>query len=130
MCLRQSDLLGHQGASRLVAVLPETTGGDASLLVKRIHALLDPELAGELKFGIASFPDEEVTWVGLEGLALRREAPVVVGAASPAEADRSAPSETIELVPDDAEAAASNGDAEAIESREVAGLGSAATEDG
>jgi hypothetical protein len=98
MCLRQSDLLGHQGASRLVAVLPETSGGDARLLRGRVHALLDPDVAGELKFGIASFPDEEVTWVGLEDLAVSREAPVEVGTGSRG-TNGSASAERLESVP-------------------------------
>src|SRR5262245_5019820 len=43
LCLRQSDFLGHHGPSRLIAVLPETTGADARLLIRRIHTLLEPE---------------------------------------------------------------------------------------
>lgn len=71
--LRQSDLIGHQTSSRLLAVLPETAGADAELLIGRLLALVDPDLAADLRFGVACFPSEEVTWIGLEQRAIERE---------------------------------------------------------
>jgi hypothetical protein len=74
-CLRQSDLLGYAGQTRLVALLPETETDAAKELLLRLRGILPATDLSLLQVGLASFPDEEVTWIGLQGLAASREAP-------------------------------------------------------
>lgn len=69
---RDIDHVGALTGSRMVALLPETSGEGALDFVRRVRGLLDPQ-AEQLAVGLASFPDEEVTWFGLKTLAMRRE---------------------------------------------------------
>jgi lipopolysaccharide/colanic/teichoic acid biosynthesis glycosyltransferase len=74
-CLRESDLLGHERA-RLFIVLPQTKPEAVDAFVNRAVAALGDELSGKGRLGAASFPDEEVTWVGLKARAVEREEPL------------------------------------------------------
>jgi hypothetical protein len=74
--LRLTDAFGFFGGSRLVALLPETTAPEASVLLQRVDAVLGAELAEHVVAGIASFPEHEVTWVGLKSRACARERPL------------------------------------------------------
>jgi lipopolysaccharide/colanic/teichoic acid biosynthesis glycosyltransferase len=76
--LRGSDLLGSAADGRVHVVLPETSGEAADVLVPRFSAALPPALAERVRVGVASFPDDEVTWVGLKDCAATREQPVSV----------------------------------------------------
>jgi lipopolysaccharide/colanic/teichoic acid biosynthesis glycosyltransferase len=77
-CLRQSDLLGH-ASGHLLIVLPETPGNAIHGLVSRLVAALGHDLAGKTQLGAASFPAEEVTWIGLKTRAVECEAPLQTG---------------------------------------------------
>lgn len=77
-CLRQSDLLGRS-SGRLWIVLPETPGDAIQGLVSRFVTALDDDVAGKTRLGAASFPAEEVTWIGLKTRAVESEAPLQAG---------------------------------------------------
>jgi lipopolysaccharide/colanic/teichoic acid biosynthesis glycosyltransferase len=77
-CLRQSDLLGH-ASGRLLIVLTETPGNAIQGLVSRFVTALEDDLAGKTQLGAASFPAEEVTWIGLKTRAVESEAPLQAG---------------------------------------------------
>ncbi len=72
--LRQTDLLGRTAGGRLLVLLPETSREDVSGLIARLGTVL-PEAKQGLVLGIASFPEDDVTWVGLCALAQESEAP-------------------------------------------------------
>jgi lipopolysaccharide/colanic/teichoic acid biosynthesis glycosyltransferase len=74
--LRASDLLGSATDGRVHVVLPETSGEAAQVLLPRFSSALPPALAERLRVGVASFPEDEVTWVGLKDCAAGREEPV------------------------------------------------------
>jgi hypothetical protein len=74
VCLRQSDLLGYSGRTRLVALLPETDNDAAKELLLRLRGIVPDGDLLLLRVGLSSFPDEEVTWIGLQALATSREA--------------------------------------------------------
>ena len=74
--LRGSDLLGSAADGRVHVVLPETSGESAQVLLPRFSSALPAALAERVRVGVASFPEDEVTWVGLKDCAAAREEPV------------------------------------------------------
>jgi hypothetical protein len=74
--LRLTDVSGYLGSSRLIALLPETTASEAAVFLQRISSALGGELADRLVAGVASFPDHEVTWVGLKSRSCAGERPL------------------------------------------------------
>jgi lipopolysaccharide/colanic/teichoic acid biosynthesis glycosyltransferase len=74
--LRGTDLLGTAADGRVHIVLPETSGEAAQVLLPRFSSKLPPALAERVRVGVASFPEDEVTWVGLKECAAAREEPV------------------------------------------------------
>jgi hypothetical protein len=76
LCLRRADVVGYAGPARLIVLLPETTGKDAIRFIVRLGAVLPIGVAEVLRVGIACFPTEEVTWVGLKSLGQERERPL------------------------------------------------------
>ena len=62
--LRDSDLLTYD-RGRFVALLPETDGREARAIAGRLKAAAREQLGVGLRCGLASFPDEEVTFSGL-----------------------------------------------------------------
>jgi len=72
--LRQTDLLGRSACGRLLVMLPETSREDVSGLIARLGTVLPEEKHG-LVLGIASFPQDDVTWVGLRAFAEESEVP-------------------------------------------------------
>jgi hypothetical protein len=71
--LRETDLIGFAGGSRLLVVFTETSAPEARAAWTRLLAALDPALAGRLRIGFSSFPEENPTWHGLKALAIERE---------------------------------------------------------
>lgn len=63
---RVTDVVGLAGQSTVTALLPEVTGHEATNLVRRIADLLDEDVASQVIVGIASFPQNAVTWIGLQ----------------------------------------------------------------
>src|SRR5918996_1073163 len=74
--LRGSDLLGSAADGRMHVVLPETSGEAAQVLLPRFSSALPSALAERVRVGVASFPEDEITWVGLKDCAAAREEPV------------------------------------------------------
>jgi hypothetical protein len=66
---RITDVVGMVGRSTIVALLPETTSHEAPSLVRRIADLVDEEAASRAVVGVASFPQDGVTWMGLRASA-------------------------------------------------------------
>lgn len=75
--LRQTDVFGYRGSNRFVALLVETSGTAAVGAMYRLVSELDSGVARNLRAGIASFPDDNLTWEGLKELARERERPLV-----------------------------------------------------
>lgn len=62
--LRDTDLVIIKNDG-LIALLPETTPGDAEQLLKQMSALASRELDIKLNFGLSTFPENSVTLTGL-----------------------------------------------------------------
>lgn len=75
-CLRLSDLLGSAGRSKLLAVLPETTAEESLAVLQRVDQALADAHVGRIDIGVASFPDDELTWIGLRNAARKSERPL------------------------------------------------------
>lgn len=63
--LRAVDTLIHMEGARFAALLPETGVEGAQVVAEKIAAAGEDLLAQEVRTGIASFPDDEVTAAGL-----------------------------------------------------------------
>jgi lipopolysaccharide/colanic/teichoic acid biosynthesis glycosyltransferase len=72
--LRRTDVVALEESSRLAVLLPETSGSEAEGLLMRILPHLVS--SGRLRVGAATFPDDDVTWIGLRAVARDRERPV------------------------------------------------------
>lgn len=66
---RINDVVGFVGGSTIAALLPETAGHEAVSLVRRVADLVDEDVASRAVVGIAAFPHNEVTWIGLRASA-------------------------------------------------------------
>lgn len=73
--LRLTDAFGVVDG-RIVAILPDTRQSGVATLLDRLRTVLDPELTARVRLGHASFPDEEITLVGLQERALGRSTPL------------------------------------------------------
>jgi hypothetical protein len=73
--VRESDLVGYAGGSRLLVVFTETSAPEALDAWSRLRAGIDPLLVDQLRVGFSSFPDDNPTWEGLRTLAFERERP-------------------------------------------------------
>jgi GGDEF domain-containing protein len=70
--LRVTDVVAYtQGAPRLTLLLSDTSSEEAEALVERLTS--HPEIAGRVRIGVASFPDEALTYRALKELAAERE---------------------------------------------------------
>jgi hypothetical protein len=67
--LRITDAIGTRGG-RVLVLLTELESQDVDAVLGRLREELDPDVASRLEVGSASFPDEEVTFVGLRERAL------------------------------------------------------------
>lgn len=74
--LRLSDIVGLANASMVVAVLPETSGPGACEFLGRLANRIGEELSNLTEVGVASFPDDDVTWLGLKTAAYDRRGPL------------------------------------------------------
>jgi lipopolysaccharide/colanic/teichoic acid biosynthesis glycosyltransferase len=74
--LRTTDAVGPSGPLRVMALLAETPRDQAELLVVRLSAELPPSDVGQLRVGLAAFPEDAATWDELKGLAAARERPL------------------------------------------------------
>ena len=86
--LRVTDVVAYtRGGLRLTVVLSDTSAEDARRLLRRLES--QSLIAGRVRVGVASFPDEAVTYRGLKDLAAKREQALAprlaptVGAAGP-----------------------------------------------
>ena len=86
--LRVTDVVAYtRGGLRLTVVLSDTSADDARRLLRRLES--QSLIAGRVRVGVASFPEEAVTYRGLRDLASKREQPLAprltqtVGAAAP-----------------------------------------------
>ena len=66
---RITDVVGFLGGSTIGALLPETAGHEAVGLVRRVADLVDADVASLAVVGIAGFPHDDVTWIGLRASA-------------------------------------------------------------
>jgi hypothetical protein len=73
---RVNDLVGFVSRSTIVVLLPETAGPEAVGLVRRVADLVDEEAVSRAVVGIASFPQNEVTWIGLRASAQHNVRPL------------------------------------------------------
>lgn len=71
--IRDIDYIRQQDGGRILLVLPETSGEAARMMVARLAANLDRGLTARLMVGIASFPEDEITWDALREHAIARE---------------------------------------------------------
>jgi hypothetical protein len=86
--LRVTDVVAYsRGGLRLTVLLSDTSAEDARGLLRRLES--QSHIAGGLRVGVASFPEEAVTYRGLRDLAGKREQPVARHLASTAGAARS-----------------------------------------
>ncbi len=74
--LRVSDIVGRSRGHCVIAVLPETTADGARAFLRRLAAGMDADRAEAVFVGVASFPDDGVTWVGLQLAARGAQAPL------------------------------------------------------
>lgn len=92
--LRLSDLVGHLSSSSVAAVLPETTREGAQGLLRRLALSIDEDVATLTLVGVAAFPGDGVTWVGLETTARRAPSSLLgyrnAGATKPDEQEENA----------------------------------------
>lgn len=73
--LRQTDVIARTNEpTRLALLLSETSGEHADGLLARLESQL--ELGRRVNVGVASFPEDGVTWAGLKDLARERERPL------------------------------------------------------
>jgi hypothetical protein len=66
---RINDVVGVVGKSTIAALLPETAGNEAAELVRRVANLVEDDVASGAVVGVAAFPENEVTWIGLHASA-------------------------------------------------------------
>lgn len=83
--LRQTDVIACTNErTRLALLLSETSREHADGLLARLKS--QPELGRRVHVGVASFPEDGVTWAGLKALARERERPLgASGAVGPSE---------------------------------------------
>ena len=83
--LRQTDVIACTNErARLALLLSETSREHADGLLARLKS--QPELGRRVHVGVASFPEDGVTWAGLKALARERERPLgASGAVGPSE---------------------------------------------
>jgi GGDEF domain-containing protein len=67
--LRMSDVIGRSGRNTLVAVLTETTGVGARQFLTRLSIDVAEDVARATSVGVASFPEDAVTWLALQSVA-------------------------------------------------------------
>lgn len=61
--LRRTDLiLEHQEHGRCIVVCPETTAADLQVLVEYIQSMVEEQLGTSIRYGLATFPDEALTF--------------------------------------------------------------------
>jgi hypothetical protein len=71
--LRETDVLGYATSGRLVFLLPETDEKEAKAVFDRLGDSLAFAAQTPPALGLATFPDDGVTWEKLEELARKRE---------------------------------------------------------
>jgi lipopolysaccharide/colanic/teichoic acid biosynthesis glycosyltransferase len=71
--LRVTDVVAQVEPRRVLAALPDTTRAAAAALAARIVGRLEPATRSRLRVGVAAFPQDEVTWLGLQGAAIEDE---------------------------------------------------------
>jgi hypothetical protein len=73
--LRVTDVVAYsRGRRRLTVLLSDTSADGAHRLLRRLESR--PTLAGRVRIGVASFPEEAVTYRALKELAAKREQPL------------------------------------------------------
>ena len=76
--LRVTDVVAYsRGRRRLTVLLSDTSADGARGLLRRLEAR--PTIAGRVRVGVASFPEEAVTYRALRELAAKREQPLEPG---------------------------------------------------
>ena len=88
--LRVTDVIAYgRGGRRLTLLLSDTSPEDARAVVRRLAS--HPRVGGRVQLGLASFPDEAVTYGGLRDIAAAREQPLIANGLSEARARRQGP---------------------------------------
>jgi hypothetical protein len=85
--LRVTDVIAYgRGGRRLTLLLSDTSPEDARAVMRRLAS--QPRVGGRVQLGLASFPDEAVTYGGLRDIAAAREQPLTADGLSEARARR------------------------------------------
>jgi GGDEF domain-containing protein len=61
-CVRQTDLVLRDHKGRFIALCPETDRSNVSLLAQRIARAIHEKAAVSVRYGVAAFPDEALTF--------------------------------------------------------------------